>query len=783
MTHLTLNAGWEKLAPETPFAQLNRPPLYHQVRTLEALRQHHLVMNSYNTGTGKTFASLLHLFDLHEHNQTNPHQPKNVLFIAPTNALIHQHQQDIETFVTDHGLDFKVVSITAPDIRALESGLRPGETLYRRLSNYLEFEEISWEQARRRPLVVVINPDIFYYALYFRYQTHDRRNVFMEFVKKFDYLVVDEFHYYNNKQLANFLFAFALFKQLKYFDEGRRKICLLSATPDERVRDYLDRLFGAHGWAEISPETEPAGSEQLEQVPALTPLSLTIQAVTIDDWARANIDHLTGMLFAHQKHGALISGSLARISHVYHALKSHLDPERTMGRITGPEPQAKRLQATARPLILATPTVDIGYNFEKIGKKRQNIDFVVFDARYQDQFTQRMGRAGRVLGKAQVDTMSQAVALLPEEAANFFTQYEGQTLSRTEFKQILAQNEALPAQNALTGYISHYALLESFWPIAQLDKMLPDYLRDEIDQLIELVQDIFAPHSKWKKNRGSMYAYVIRYQNRKQWLQQYKKAEQLTQEILADKKTQEALDDWLSWVQPEEHNSWLEQHFSLDALRAFIQSQNRVTKSMFSFRDSFQGPSAVVYDPERLLSSQAINIYDIIHIVCNYHHAPLMSRRQFVNQFGDTDLRGDFYLKLNGLRQKRRYPVFSYQSELDQPEFEKQWSNSPVGLTGVELRVKEVGSDIVSGGLDSDISRALTEKPQTILILCNNDAWRWHRRLRNANLWLYDLSVRFPNATEEKYTALLGTAALIAYAEMKGYLYMKDRLKDEPIII
>ncbi|RMF32393.1 MAG: hypothetical protein D6759_08490, partial [Chloroflexi bacterium] len=59
----------------------------------------------------------------------------------------------------------------APDT----SPARPGELLQRLIRNYLEFEP---EATRRQPIILVVNPDIFYYALYFRYAAHDRRNVF-----------------------------------------------------------------------------------------------------------------------------------------------------------------------------------------------------------------------------------------------------------------------------------------------------------------------------------------------------------------------------------------------------------------------------------------------------------------------------------------------------------------------------------------------------------------------------------------------------------------------------
>ncbi|MCB0068926.1 MAG: type I-D CRISPR-associated helicase Cas3', partial [Caldilineaceae bacterium] len=206
MTTIHLLPQAEKRAATNPYA-LDPWPLYHQMRTLEALHDHDLVMNTYNTGTGKTVASLLHLFEL---NGTG----KNALFIAPTNALLAQHAADITEFVAKNNLNFAVKRVTAAEIRSMEreqrpeqARLRPGETLQRLIQNYLEFEP---DEVVRKPLILVVNPDIFYYALYFRYGAHDQRNVFERFLTAFDYIVIDEFHYYDYKQLANFLFAFAL---------------------------------------------------------------------------------------------------------------------------------------------------------------------------------------------------------------------------------------------------------------------------------------------------------------------------------------------------------------------------------------------------------------------------------------------------------------------------------------------------------------------------------------------------------------------------------------------
>src|SRR5579875_2641210 len=81
-------------------------PLYHQYRTYKA--ETSLIINTHNTGTGKTQAAMLRMacragrvgFD-----QLRPNRD-NVLFIAPTNELLLQHAGDIEKFCAKGGLPY-----------------------------------------------------------------------------------------------------------------------------------------------------------------------------------------------------------------------------------------------------------------------------------------------------------------------------------------------------------------------------------------------------------------------------------------------------------------------------------------------------------------------------------------------------------------------------------------------------------------------------------------------------------------------------------------------------
>src|SRR2546428_12404468 len=106
--------------------------------------------------------------------------------------------------------------------------------------------------------------------------------------------------------------------------------------------------------------------------------------------------------------GAIISNSLRDISQTALHLRANGFSETDYRRITGPYKDRD-----VKPLVLATPTVDIGYNFEGRTKQRQNLDFVIFTAQSTDAFWQRLGRAGRVLGKSEIDTPSQTTCIVP----------------------------------------------------------------------------------------------------------------------------------------------------------------------------------------------------------------------------------------------------------------------------------------------------------------------------------------------------------------------------------
>lgn len=776
MVTIHLTDQHEKRAAENPRG-LDPPPLYHQMRTVQALKTHPLVMNAYNTGTGKTVASLLHLFEM----AAKPRD--NVLFIAPTNELLHQHYEDICDFVARHGLGYRPVEINATLLKSLGDDDvvdRGGEKFVRLIrSNGQDFHAqlgIDPTDYRKLPLILVTNPDLFYYAFFWQFMYHDQRNLFQQFVRGFRYIVIDEFHYYNSKQLANFLFFIALSQAWGYFEEGRR-ICLLSATPDLGTRTYLDRLFGDDGWALVSPENEPAESDQLPTVPTLTPLTLHLRSDTIEDYAKTEAADLRRRL-DEGKHGALIANALWRINRAYASLRATLS-EDEIGRITGPQPVEERRRDQFKPLILATPTVDIGYNFKKIDKPRQNLDFVVFEAQYHDQCVQRMGRAGRVLGKPQVDVPSEAVGLVGEEAVSKLRPFDGQTVDRAEFARLLRDTGALPVQDDFDAYVRSGGLLENAYAIFRMREIFPKERENELEMLFERVRTVFVPDG------GMSYQGILYHWRRmsalETWLRSPKDryARNWLPKLIADFQTWLTGECYDEATLKRQMDQLLSNRSFAQGFRLYCEMEQARVRAQFTFRDSFSGPMAWVYDQSRLLSGAEVTQYDVIHLVENYD-LEVMDRDAFRRVTEAQPPVDALCLRLRRHRPQRQRIYLRWQPPDILPRgweptrFQSCFAaGEPVALQGLQLRADEPPP--------REITNALADRYVLALLVPSRLKGPLYRATRYRAVYSRDLIVDLPDG-EETYQVLLGTASLLI-APLLHWAFAQSQADDEAIIL
>ena len=764
---VTLEAGYEKINPTNHFG-LKYPPLYHQQRTYDALKTNDLVINTYNTGTGKTRAALFRLFDL---------KNENVLFIAPTNELIHQHANDIREFIEEQGLNFYVAEVTGQKLREWEVIDDPGY----RMRNPKKLHELIQnpsdyfpEMTRQAPLILVTNPDIFYLCFYGVYLQLDTANLFRHFLQDFNYIVIDEFHYYNAKQLANFLMFFILSKELGYFDNNRRKVCLLSATPDEKVLTYLNTI--GLEYTHISPDNEPIESNSYKKIQTLSELELTIHSGKMCQTLKMHPDWIQDPLHS-EKEGAVISSSLRTINEIKQTLQT-IGLREKIGLITGAVPTDVRRKATESfPLVLATPTVDIGYNFKKINKSRQNIDFVCFDALYGSEFTQRIGRAGRLLGKEDTTHTSIAHAFVKGQ---LYTQLQpGGTYDRREFATLV--KESLGEDNRFYHYIQSYAVLEAFYPLYELYKRTAEERQDRIKELFEKIQQIFAPQTD--ATFDEMFKKI-------QW--------HTTYETVINAFKDNAYNDYIrhQWERAAwsycRYQAWMNEELETfeklpkekeKMILATLLKNNRSRiveyakqkycpiQSLFNFRGSEVGIRCGIYDPNHLFQNTAKHTeYDLFHVLSHCEFTVIPTKQKYYELTGDWGNYCDLFVQANHLKTPRDYVQFSYNAGgTDQTSFERQHCWGPTALKDLGLRLK-------NGVVPLEMQDTLKKKGYITCLLSKRENQHILNNILETNgQFAYPLHVTFGDGKQQKYQLILGSQAFLIHAELRGKWKEKEQ--------
>jgi CRISPR-associated endonuclease/helicase Cas3 len=464
--------------------------LQHQVDVFEQSKDADIILDLAPTGTGKTNAGLTVL----------KHQPnKSAVYIAPTNALIEQQTEAAKKFVSDANLPHIVKSASAKDIKSWSNdkvGSRSGEKLYNVLRNPATvFDDIG----ANTPILLVTNPDIFYYATFFAYNNLDRGNIAASFYTKFSTVIFDEFHLYDAKQLVGMLFYLAYSHVFGFFQHGR-KVVLLTATPEPACELALENLKQAG--VKIARINGEAGNANLLPSQTAVNLELRPKPDSKEEWlAELAAEVIQRFRERPDENGAVILDSLDNINRLSDLLRQQGLSD-CIGRITGPAPKKDRQRAMQCQIILATSTVDVGFNFERHPKpKRQNLDWLIFSARDRAAFWQRIGRVGRILGKSETNIDSEAIAYLPanawEEDLTSLDTNEG----RTALKDLL---DTLPCLDKpfLTAYWRSEASLEIARPLSQFEEDLQSLSGAElIPKLFDTLQSVLGGNRTWEDYR------------------------------------------------------------------------------------------------------------------------------------------------------------------------------------------------------------------------------------------------------------------------------------------
>ncbi|MDB9537063.1 type I-D CRISPR-associated helicase Cas3' [Dolichospermum planctonicum CS-1226] len=481
------------VSPPSELSFMGQKPLQHQIDIFQKSKDADIILDLAPTGTGKTKAGLTVL--LHQKNQS-------AVYIAPTNALIEQQTEAAQKFVKDANLPHVVKSASAKEIKNWPSdkvGNRPGEKLYNVLRNPATiFSDIG----ANTPILLVTNPDIFYYATFFAYNRLDKGNIASGFYTKFSTVIFDEFHLYDAKQLVGMLFYLAYSHVFKFFQHGR-KVVLLTATPEPACELALENLQNA-GVRIARIDGEANNGQPLPSQTAVN-LELRPKPDNKEEW----ITELTAEVVKRfqdkpNENGAVILDSLDNINRLSDLLKQQGLSEH-IGRITGPAPKKDRHSAMQRQIILATSTVDVGFNFQRTPEPtRQNLDWLIFSARDRSAFWQRIGRVGRVLGKSETNIDSEAIAYLPAEAWEQNITSLDTTGGRAALKEMLDQLPCLD-KPFLKAYWHSEASLEIARPLLELEELLDKIPGAElIPKLFDTLRLIFESKRTWEECRYRM---------------------------------------------------------------------------------------------------------------------------------------------------------------------------------------------------------------------------------------------------------------------------------------
>ncbi len=368
----------------------------HQAEMLDQWNEHDSFLVVTKTGSGKTAAVTLPMAANRGKVGDNC-----AVFVYPTKELIRDQERSICGLLQDRlGLNVRVVT---PE-NAHESVRDEEITLVRVDADLLTdfckvwgFERKGEPQKARalerllsahKARIILTNPDILYLLYSLKYG-RSAGNV-LGALQAYQTIVFDEFHLYSGVELAHALFLIYAAQRLGAF----RRVVLLSATPNEAVRNWIEHLLQPYEITMSTPSRHPVVDERMvAQDVTLTPLSAGKDTV---DAALRKLLELEPMI--RQKRAAhpearnyvpavVILNSVVNAIELEDKLRAarfgldEIVPIRGMSSRTVRRLQPKQL------IVVGTSAIEVGIDFQ--------CDYLIFEAGDGAAFMQRFGRLGR----------------------------------------------------------------------------------------------------------------------------------------------------------------------------------------------------------------------------------------------------------------------------------------------------------------------------------------------------------------------------------------------------
>lgn len=329
------------------------------------------------TGTGKSYAFPFPAINAKKQPPGIDHQGRvRGLIVLPTNALISELAKSFKRTYTQ----LEIQSLTGPD---LDEYHVKG---YNRWKKAIEIAESSD--------LVITNPDIINYAMHGGYHTlaftgKTGATRFSRFLSAFNYIIFDEYHLYDEAQVANILTLVKL-RELFLKHHGVTKgsvngvrFLFVSATPEEGLKKLLDEE--GYSYEEIIEKI-------VEDKTHARPIhgELTVEFVDSKDifaLTKEKVPELQRVLA--EKRALLILDALRDVQVLAEELEADF-PGYTIYQSTGYVSSTEDHEAKIKSahLIIATNKAEVGVNYD--------VEYCIMQpGKHFQNFVQRFGRVSR----------------------------------------------------------------------------------------------------------------------------------------------------------------------------------------------------------------------------------------------------------------------------------------------------------------------------------------------------------------------------------------------------
>ena len=376
------------------------------------------------TGTGKSYAFPFPILNSQQKGGFGGiRQGKRGLIVLPTNALIDELHDNFSIMYKNK---INIGKITGKYLNELQ---KKG---FERWTSIIEI-------AQKNDLIIT-NPDIINYGMhggYTRYQQNTGRKEIQNFISLFDYIIFDEYHLYDEAQIANIL-TLTYIHDIFNGNNHKIKYLFVSATPEKGLQEVL-KDFNLN-YKEILEEIV-SDKEKARAIHGQLDVEIYL-ARNYSQLIESKYDEIKSEIEAGRK-VLIIFDTLAEL-HKFSKVISLQFPKYKIVQSTGygAEDENQNDEIKIAHIILATNKAEVGVNY--------GVEYAIMQpGKFYGNFVQRFGRVARGDLKGKIIVAMKENVQFNQLNKNLqnkeFEYYDFLNKIRSVFKQKKFYSETVPA--------------------------------------------------------------------------------------------------------------------------------------------------------------------------------------------------------------------------------------------------------------------------------------------------------------------------------------------------